>query len=250
MTIRELYGVLDARYPVTYRADWDRDGVMCSADLDAEVQRVLCTLDVTEAAVEKAIDCGANVIVSHHPLIFHPLGEITPEDPVAKRVIRLLAAGISVLSFHTRADAAPGGVNDLLASAIGLLDAVPFAEGIGRVGYLPAAIRPAELAHQVKGILGAPAVLLGDSGRLALRVAVMGGSGKGEVTAALAAGADTFLSGRLSYETVNEAKELGINLLEAGHFYTEALFPRYLAEEFSRMGLAAEYFDSCSVCVF
>ena len=250
MTVRELYTALDARYPASLSAEWDNDGLMCSADPDQRISRVLCALDVTEAVVEEAVRVQADVIHSHHPLLFHPLAAVTPESPCGRRVIRLLGAGISVLSFHTRADAAEGGVNDLLCAAFGIASVVPFGDGIGRVGELSASISARDFAAHTKGVLGAPTVLLGDAGLPVCRVAVVGGSGKSEIEAAVAAGADTLLSGRLSYETVNEARELGINLVEAGHFYTEALLPKHWAAELlPSLSLDAVYFDSCGIDV-
>lgn len=249
MTVRELYAALAARYPAALSAEWDNDGLMCAPDPDREISLVLCALDVTEATIDEAVKIGADVILSHHPLIFRPLGAITPDEAVARRVLRLIGAGISVISFHTRADAAVGGVNDLLCDALGIAARSPFGEGdIGRIGSIAEAMPASAFAAQVKAALGAPFVLVGDAGRPVLRVAVIGGSGKSEISAAIAAGADTLLSGRLSYETVNEAREMGINLLEAGHFYTEALLPKHWASVLpATLGVAAAYYDSCRV---
>lgn len=248
MTVRELYAALAAQYPAALSAEWDNDGLMCSADPDRRVGLVLCALDVTDATVEEAIRIGADVILSHHPLLFHPLSALTPDGAVGRRVIRLLEAGISVISFHTRADAAEGGVNDLLCTALGIARALPFGEGLGRIGCLAQKTPIGEFAAHVKAVLGAPFVLCGDAGIAVHRVAVVGGSGKSEIAAAIGAGADTLLSGRLSYETVNEARDRGINLLEAGHFYTEALLPRHWADVLlPSLGVKAAYFDSCRV---
>lgn len=248
MTVRELYAALAARYPAALSAEWDNDGLMCSADPERQVCRVLCTLDVTDAAVEEAIRVGADVILSHHPLIFHPLSALTPDIAVGHRVIRLLDAGISVISFHTRADSAEGGVNDLLCAALGIAAPLPFGDGLGRIGALVGEPSAKEFAVHVKAVLGAPFVLCGDAMRPVSRVAVVGGSGKSEIVAAIGAGADTLISGRLSYETVNEAHDMGINLLEAGHFYTEALLPKHWASDLLPvLGIRTAYFDSCGV---
>ena len=249
MTVRELYAMLDARYPRALSAEWDHDGMQCSPDPDAPVRRVLTALDVTEATVERAVAIRADVILSHHPLLFHPVHEVVADEGVGRRIIRLLSLGISVLSFHTRADAAARGVNDLLADALSILELSAFADGLGRVGCLAAPTTVDAFARRVASVLGAPMVTVGDAGRPVHRVAVLGGSGKSGIEAAIASGADTFLSGRLSYETVNEARELGINLLEAGHFYTEALLPKLWANELPSYGIEAEYFDSCHVRV-
>ncbi len=251
MTVRELYEELSRLYPCQLSAAWDNDGVMVSGSLDAPVRHVLCALDVTEETVREAERVGADLILSHHPLVFRPLSSITEESAVSRRVIALLASGISVLSFHTRADVAEGGVNDLLAGLLGLFDASHFGDGLGVIGTLSAEVTAAALAEGVKAALGAPFVLLGDCGRPVRRVAVVGGSGKDEITAAIAAGADALVSGRLSYETVNEAKELGIHLIEAGHFFTEAALPRFWARMIPERfpGIAATYYNSCRIIV-
>lgn len=247
MTVRELYGLLEARYPSALSAEWDHDGLQCSPDPSAPVRRVLAALDVTEATVERAVAVRADVILSHHPLLFQPLHEVVSDAGIGRRIARLFSAGISVMSFHTRADAAEGGVNDLLAGALSLTEVSPFADGLGRVGVLSDPEPLEVFARRAVAALGAPMVTVGDAGRPVCRVAVLGGSGKSEIEAAIASGADTFLSGRLSYETVNEAAELGINLIEAGHFYTEALLPKLWAKELPSLGMDAEYFDSCHV---
>ncbi len=251
MTVRELYEALSALYPRALSAAWDNDGVMVSGSLDAPVHRVLCALDITERTVGEAKRIGADLILSHHPLIFRPLPSVTEEGTVGRRVTALLSAGISVLSFHTRADAAEGGVNDLLAGALGLSDTARFGDGLGVIGVLPEVTSGEAFAETVKAALGAPLVLLGDSGHTLHRVAVVGGSGKDEITAAISVGADALVSGRLSYETVNEARELGITLIEAGHFFTEALLPRFWAKMIPERfpGISATYYDSCHIIV-
>ena len=249
MTVLDLYRALSARYPRELSCEWDNDGKMCVPAPSAEVTGVLCTLDVTEETVDVATALSANVILSHHPLLFHPVASLTPETPEGRILLAAVRAGIAILSFHTRADAAEGGVNDLLCARLGIRNTAPFADGIGRIGDYPTTTAE-EFAHTVAERLGAPLCTLGDAGRPVSRVAVLGGSGKNEVDAAIAAGADTFLSGRLSYESVNMASSLGINLLEAGHFYTEALLPRHWADELlPALGVRAIYYHSCSVKV-
>lgn len=251
MTVRELYAALCRRFPATLSAEWDNDGLMLSPDPEAPVRHVLCTLDATQEALEAARSIGADVVLSHHPMIFRPLSSVTPDTPTGRRAILALSAGLSVLSFHTRADAAEGGVNDLLAASLGLADATPFGDGLGRIAALASPTPLDGFCAAVRASLGSPLLLVGDAHRPVLRVALVGGSGKDEISAAIATGADTLLSGRLSYETVNEAEELGINLIEAGHFYTEAPLMRHLAawipEQFP--DVKTTYFDSCRVIV-
>ena len=224
MTVRELYAFLNEKIPASLSCTWDNDGLMCCPDPDREVRRVLVALDITAAVVKKATSGGYDVIVSHHPLIFSPLRAVEPSDPVAKKVIDLLRGGVAAMSFHTRLDAVEGGVNDVLANVLGLCDTTPFGqdgEAIGRIGTLKKTMTLAEFAALVKCATGAEQVLVSDAGRPVCRVAVLGGSGSDDVKAAERAGADTYLSGELKHNWLTDAPERGMNLVAAGHFYTE-----------------------------
>lgn len=222
MTVRELYDRLNERIPATLSEPWDNDGIMCSADDSIEVQRALVTLDVTEEIVDYAIENHVDLIVSHHPLIFHPLSSVTEGDHVARKVIKLVSHNIAVFSFHTRADKVEGGVNDCLAEELQLLDLRPFGEGgLGRLGEVDEPMTLEDFAFRLKGQLGVDSVLVSDAYNTVHTVAVVGGEGKDYVQAALDAGADTILSGRLGYHMMEDAAELGINMVEAGHYFTE-----------------------------
>lgn len=227
MTVRELCRKLESRIPRSLSCAWDNDGLMCCPDGSRQVKRVLITLDVTAASIERAIDGGFDCILSHHPFIFKGLKAIDGNDPISAKALRLIAAGISVISFHTRLDAVEGGVNDVLCVLLGLEDITPvFEDGIpiGRIGTLKRNVSADVLAMLVKERLGCPFVLLSDAGVEARRVAVVGGSGKDLIEIARAAGADTFVSGRLDYHPMTDAPDCSaapMNLIEAGHFYTE-----------------------------
>lgn len=225
MKIKELYAALEERISRDLSCEWDNDGLMCCADPEREVSRILVALDVTARVVEQAISGGYDLILSHHPLVFRPLKSLQPENPVAKKCIRLLLAGVTVMSFHTRLDAVCGGVNDTLAAKLGLTDTVPFGENgetIGRIGCLPAPMSLSAFAELVKQATGAPCVTAADGGREVYRVALLGGSGSDDVGAAERAGADTYLTGELAHHHLADAPEHGVNLLSAGHYHTEA----------------------------
>lgn len=227
MTVRELYARLNERIPRELSCPWDNDGLMCCPDGGREVKKVLVTLDVTSAAVDKAVREGYDCVISHHPFIFKGLKTIDDEGAVSAKALRLISSGVSVMSFHTRLDAVEGGVNDTLCALLGIKDAEPiFEEGIalGRVGELECEISACELAARVKKALGAPFVLLSDVGAPVRRVAVVGGSGKDMIETARGAGADAFVSGRLDYHPMTDAHDENLrpmSLVEAGHFYTE-----------------------------
>ena len=224
MTVKELYAYLESRIPRALSCDWDNDGLMCCPNADATVSRVLVALDVTAAVAQRAIDEGYDLIVSHHPMIFRPIRAVAPGKPVADKTISLLLGGVSVMSFHTRLDAVEGGVNDVLASRLGLADVVPFGqngETIGRIGTLPEKMTLDAFAQRVKQATGAPQVQISDAGLPVHRVALLGGGGADDVDAARAAGADTYLTGELKHHQLTDAPEEGMNLVMGGHFYTE-----------------------------
>ena len=247
MTVKELYEKFEAHFPKALSAEWDNDGLMCTPDSSAPVRRVLFTLDVTEDAVSYATENGYDVILSHHPLIFRPLSALDGEDAVTRKCIDLFKGGISVFSFHTRADAKAGSINDILAGLFLLSDPAPFsADAIGRVGTLPAPMALADFATAVKEKLGAPHLLYGDAHRPVSRVAVVGGGGKDAIADAIASGADTLLTGELGYHALMEAEGLGINLVEAGHFFTEAPILSHFAKLLRDFLPSAEYgFYNC-----
>jgi dinuclear metal center YbgI/SA1388 family protein len=199
---------------------------MCCPDGAREVKRVLVALDATDAVCQAAIDGGYDMILTHHPFIFKGLRAFEDENAIALKAMKLVREGISVMSFHTRLDALAGGVNDALANSLGLENVETF-EGEGlplcRVGELSSAMSLHSFAALVKEALGAPFVSFSDAGREVKRVAVVGGGGEDFIAAARAVGADTYVSGEFGHHALTDEPDAarGINLIEAGHFYTE-----------------------------
>ncbi len=241
MTVKELYDILDERIPSSLSCEWDNDGLMCCPDESREAVRVLIALDVTEDVVGYAISNGFDVIISHHPFIFKGLKAINEDNYIASKAMELIKNGISVMSFHTRLDAVDGGVNDVLAILLGIDNAVAFGEeGIGRLGELEKEVSVDDFAKKVKKLLDAPFVLVGDAHRPVKHVALLGGEGGDDIYSAIAAGADTYVSGRLGYHNMTDASELGINLIEAGHFYTEAPICNAIKDMLSEIDIRIE----------
>ena len=229
MTIRELYAALDARFPRSLSCDWDNDGISCAADLTAPVSGIYIALDPTEDAVNAAAENGCNVLLTHHPMLFRGLKTVDGHDTGSRKVIRLIQHGVTAMAFHTRLDAAGGGVNDALAARLGLMNVEPFGDDsnpagkpIGRVGDLPEAVDAKTFAETVKQALSLPALVFAGCGKPIRRVAVLGGSGDEDIAAAVAAGADTYVTGELRYHQLCDAPYGEINLIMAGHFHTEA----------------------------
>ena len=235
MTVRELSKLLDKRFPPALSCDWDNDGLQVSTDPAATVTGVLVALDPSDAAIDEAVKRGCNVLLTHHPLIFRPLEDVTPDCGVGRRVQRLLSLGISAISCHTRADAAEGGLNDYLANLMDLTDVTPFADGIPRIGTLKKPMATSEAVSFILGATGTPKALYsGKAPETVSRIAICCGDGKDCLVAAAAAGADLYFTGETGYHCRLDAKELGLFVMEVGHNWSEAhctgVFGSFLAE--------------------
>lgn len=231
--VNELYLYLNEKIPSALSCDWDNDGLMVAANCDRKVNKILLALDVTDSVVREAKERGCDTIISHHPLIFKPLSSLNTSDPVAKTAIACVVDDIAVMSFHTRLDALVGGVNDVLAELIGVMDTSefgPHGEEIGRIGVLEHETTPKQLALQIKKILGADSVRLTDASRPVKKVALLGGGGKDYVIPAKLAGADAFVTGEINYNTAVTARDCGISVIEAGHYFTEAPVMAFIKE--------------------
>lgn len=219
------------RIPKELSESWDNDGLMCCADSLQEINKIIVALDVTEDVVDYAIESDVDLIISHHPLIFRPLTSISEDNYVARKVIKLLESGITVMSFHTRLDKVSGGVNDHLCKVLGIENAVPFGEGdLGRIGYIPEERLLDDFALHIKECLDADVIRIADALNPVRHVAVVGGDGKSYVKDAIELGADTYISGRIGYNVMEEAAEMGINLIEAGHYFTEQPITEFLRD--------------------
>lgn len=222
MTVREIYEKLCERIPEILSEEWDNDGIMCCSDDQKDIKRVLVSLDVTEEIVDYAVSAGFDLIISHHPLIFKPLFALDINNHIARKTIKLINSGISVISLHTRADRVKGGVNDCLARMIGLTDIAPLGDDcLGRIGRLESEMSFEDFTAHLKNVLGTEHILVSDAYIPVYTVALVGGDGKDYVSVAAEAGADTYVSGRIGYNVMEEAAEMGMNLVEGGHYATE-----------------------------
>ncbi len=243
-TVRDIYEALFAFAPEYMKEDWDNVGLLCGR-MDAAVSCVLVALDPADWVLQEAKRQGAQLIVTHHPLIFSPVKSVSDQTAVGKKLLFLAENGIAAMNLHTNLDCAPGGVNDVLAAALGLSEVrvlEPIGEdeqgrqyGLIRVGNVPA--QPLEaFSALVAARLACPGLRMADGGRAVARVAVGGGSCAGEMEAVLAAGCDTFVTADVKYHQFLQAAELGLNLIDAGHFETEdpvcAVIERILHERF------------------
>lgn len=228
-TVQEIYQVLQKKAPFQYQLGFDNAGILVGRS-SAPVDRILIALDITKAVAEEAVEKGAQLIVSHHPVIWDGVKQLTDVTPGGDLLLYLAEYGIAAICAHTNLDAVCGGVNDALANALGLTDVKQLCQdgvdeqgnpyGIGRVGIVPTQ-SVEEFAALVKEHLNAACVRLVDGGKPVHRVAVGGGSCGSMLGDVLAAGCDTFVTSDVKYDVFLAAKAQGLNLLDAGHYPTE-----------------------------
>ena len=222
--VKEILHCLEQAAPYELAEHWDNVGLLVG-DPEAKVEGVLCALDITETVVEEAAERGCNLIVAHHPVIFTSVSRVTADTVTGRILISMIRKGISGICMHTNMDCASAGVNDLLAASLGLTDVINMEAGeggnLGRVGNLPKPMTLQEFAQHVKLSLGAGGVRVADGGKPVQRVAVGGGACGKLMDYAVAKGADPFVIGDCSYDLMMKAHDIGLNLLDAGHFPTE-----------------------------
>jgi dinuclear metal center YbgI/SA1388 family protein len=247
--VKDIYEFLDGKAPFASQMSFDNAGFLVG-HADRRVDRILVALDITEQVALEAAQVGAQLIVSHHPVIWEGAKSVTDGTILGRKLLALVENGLAAICAHTNLDAARGGVNDALAAALGLTDTGLLktygtypdgtAYGIERIGTLAGGPRSlAEFAAQVKEGLGAHGVRYVDAGRPVHKVAVGGGSCSGSMGDVLAAGCDTFVTADVKYDGFLDAKAMGLNLIDAGHYPTEnvvcPVLAAWLREGFPRL---------------
>lgn len=186
------------------------------------VSVVVVALDVTSDAIEYARHIGAQLLVTHHPLLYRPLTSITGESPVGSLALQAIRAGVALYAAHTNLDLAPGGVNDALCAKLGFIGGPAQAAPMARLVQLAQPVSLQAFAVRVRDSLGAPAVRLsGAEDRLIHRVYVLGGAGRHDIDFAVQSDCDVILTGELDYHAALTAGQLGLATIEAGHDFTE-----------------------------
>lgn len=238
-TVGEILHFVENLAPRRMKMDWDNVGLLCG-QRNHPVSKVLVALDPFEHVCQEAAQWGADVLLTHHPIIFQGLKTITDEDSIGRGIMTLIRNDISAINAHTNLDQTPGGVNDVLAQTLGLenvqvIDACGVDEagrewGLLRCGETQTYELPDFLAA-VKEKLHCDGLRYVSGGKPVRKVAVGGGACAGELRAAVKAGCDTFVTADVKYNQFWDAKELGINLIDAGHFHTENPVVGVLAEK-------------------
>lgn len=242
LKVKDIIQAMERFAPPSLAESWDNVGLMVG-DLDQRVTTVFVCLDVTSDNVTQAINCGADLILSHHPLIFSPLHRVVEQDVTGSILRNLIRNDISVYSAHTNLDHAPGGMNDILAQRLGLTQVRPFLpedcvdglgqpiSALGRVGVLESPMEMSDFSLFVQDTLGCTALRsVGSPEEIIKTVALCSGSGGDGIYAAYHAGADVYVTADVKHHEAQLAFELGMNLIDAGHFETENILCSFLTE--------------------
>ena len=224
LKVRDIIEVIESFAPVSLQEGWDNSG-LCIGSADAPVRSVLLGLDCTPELVDEAVACGADMIVTHHPLIFSGLKKISPDNPVGEAVIKAIKAGISIYAAHTNADKVIAGVSGAMAARLGLVNVSILDEdgdgtGLGVVGDLPQPISADEAVQLVKERFSLKMMRASRplEGKIS-RVAMCGGSGSSLIGAAARSGAQLYISGDISYH--NFFTNDGFMIMDIGHYESE-----------------------------
>ncbi|MFO7986496.1 MAG: Nif3-like dinuclear metal center hexameric protein [Desulfatiglandaceae bacterium] len=251
--VKHFIELLETIAPLSLAEPWDNPGLQVGSAAMG-VKRVFVSLDPTLKAVRLAAASDAQLLFTHHPLIFKPIFKVETTAFPGDVIGSALKQGVAIVSAHTNLDAAKGGINDILADLLGLhnvsvLSPVQTCDqaGLGRIGDLPEPVPLTIFAQKVNRALGTARrpTRVGEGSRHIKRVAVVGGSGGSLVRLAHQKGADLLLTGDVGHHTALEAAALGIALLDGGHFRTEKVaftqFAEHLAARCSGKGWAVEF---------
>lgn len=225
----DVYTAIDKFAPFDTQLGFDNAGLLIG-DMNDDVSRIAIALDATADTILAAHSCGCELLVTHHPVIFGGLKNISSVDPA----YHALKLGVSVISAHTNLDSANGGVNDCLCDVIGINGVSPLSNGednvpLARIGNIDA-VPVMSLVSDIKKKLSCGCIKLTASNNIINKVAVCGGAGGDYILAAKSAGVDALVTGECKHHERLLAKQLGISLLECGHFCTEQLIKVKLRE--------------------
>ena len=227
-TVADILAFVETLAPRYMKEDWDNVGLNCG-HMDRPVKKILVALDPFTQVCQEAKEVGADLLVTHHALLWKP-GFITDADTQGRNTLFLIENGIAHINAHTNLDCAPGGVNDELARKLALVNVrVIRPQGVDEHGAEWGLLRMGDVPEQpldaflnrVKTLLGNEGLRYVDGGKPVRKVAVGGGSCAGGMREVVAAGCDTFVTADIKYNQFWDARDLGLNLIDAGHFHTE-----------------------------
>lgn len=219
----DIYNALDELSPFSAQESWDNSGILVGCK-SSEVKKIMLTLDITCETAREAFDVGADLVISHHPVIFNPLKKLDLTNPA----VILSKHDINAICMHTNFDIASGGMNDILCRKLGLVpnkgEVLIESENLGRICSLAVPADIPSIAKSVKEALGCRVLRYNDTGKKVSRIGICSGSGASYYSDALNKECDLLITGDIKHHEFIEAQNAGLALIDAGHFYTENIF--------------------------
>lgn len=245
LKVKDIIGNLEKKYPKANAESWDNVGLIVGK-LNQEVRKVQVSLDATNKAIENAIKNNADLIITHHPMIFKPVKTITTMDNLGRKIIKLIENNKSLYAMHTNLDSSKDGLNDYILNLLEvenskIIDVNEFDNevGIGRLYTLSKEMNIDEYATFVKNSLKIKNIRIISENRekIIKKVALINGSGMSYWRKVKSLGADLFITGDIGYHDALDAKETGINVFDIGHFESENCFVELLRKDIEGMGI-------------
>ena len=241
MECKKVIEILEKQSPKSYACDWDNVGLLVGRE-DKEIQKIYIALDATDEAIEEAIANGADMLLTHHPMIFKGMKRVTQEDFIGRRIIRLIQNDMVYYAMHTNFDVM--GMADLAADYLGISDTRVLEitsvsetgeEGIGRYGSLKKEMTVRECCEEVKQAFSLENVkVFGDLERKVKTAAISPGSGKSVISNALQAGVDVLITGDIDHHEGIDAVAQNMTVIDAGHYGVEHIFIPYVEQYLKR----------------
>ena len=248
MKCKDIIKMLEELAPPSYACGWDNPGLICGRK-EKEVRKILVALDATNKAVDKAVEIGADMILTHHPMIFSAMKQINDDSFIGHKVLTMAERGICCYAMHTNYDIA-GGMAEICGAKMGLMNPEPFEVmgeledrpvGIGQVGRLPEKMTLAQCAAKVKEAFGLSNVLVfGDLDRMVEFAAVSPGSGRSMIKEADKKKVDVLITGDIGHHEGLDSMDMGFAVIEAGHYGLEQVFIGHLCEYIESFGEGLE----------
>ena len=219
----DIFLALDELAPFSSQVSWDNSGILVGNKLNT-VKKIMLTLDITYETAVEACEINADLVISHHPVIFSPLKFLDESNPA----VILSKHNINAICMHTNFDIANGGMNDILCERLGFVpnegEVLNEIDNIGRICNLSKPADVLTIAKWVKDALGCRVVRYNDTGNKVSRVGICSGAGAEYFTDALQKGCQLLITGDIKHHDFIDARNAGISLIDAGHFYTENIF--------------------------
>lgn len=251
MICKDIINIMQELAPEHLAESWDNSG-FAIGDENACVKTILVALDVTDDVIDEAVNVGAELIVTHHPIIFSPIKKINASDILGRKIYKLIKNGINVYSAHTNLDIANGGTNDVLSDIVGLknvdvLEYTSETEGIGRIGILEKPATLSELAESLKYKLGLDSIrYCGEGSKKIKVVALCTGSGAEFIKTAYNKNADVYITSDIKYHDAQKAIDMGIALIDATHYSSENIVVPVIAQYLEKNVVDVKVFVSKS----